>query len=781
MSHLPSKPSKEDSALGVATPFATPTDTPSGSPTSATAPPVVRSRPGGSEPGGSESDTVAMRRRVPPLSELTPSAAAAVASATSPAGAVVASSPTPALLSITSSGLWTHVLFHICLGDWDVDAAFTLDPVWGEEALWEGSLLLDKDAVVHYKYVIRTPDRIVSVEALDEPRSLVPLGVAIKLNDGTYGEPVVGGTKRKWTDQGWLIKDSELRLTVASVNVARNEVAAALAGDDGGEASADVDADWVDVHCAPLLPERADDFAYLASLVTPAAVVHPVPSKYPKGAAMPRALMFYARSREHLGFRFAFYNCRENRAVGTAVVSAAELTSMRGTLERPLLDANMCIVGSVVLNFLITTPFGLPANTLAMVQRPKPRQVGEALDIGHRGVGANSKDFANTASYIRENTIDAFLAAARLGFSYVETDVQLTADGVPIIFHDFRIIVHSQTVDVDRVTYDMARSGNLGGDKDVSANIKIGINSLTLAQFKSLKPELSVDSQSTFAASAKRKLKRSSSLSAFPSLGEQRRRKSALASSPPVAEAELQPAFFITGSFDTLHEVLVHVQARQPSLGFNLELKYPVTEADDAELNPAERNKWLDAVLDVVFSCAKPDFRIIFSSFDPDLCAMCRMKQPRYPVFFLTDGGEVQYTDARMNSVMGAIDFALSARLHGIVSDAKPIVCNIDLVQTVHDAGLMLFTFGGLNNDEAAVELQQTAGVDAIITDAVYRVKRTGMTPRKAPPPATRAWPRAAGSSTRSAHAAADEPRHSESRSHELQAVHDAKAALRSC
>ena len=184
------------------------------------------------------------------------------------------------------------MLFHICvedelplpddavvcvvgsspqLGDWDVDAAFTLDPVWGEEALWEGSLLLDKDAVVHYKYVIRTPDRIVSVEALDEPRSLVPLGVAIKLNDGTYGEPVVGGTKRKWTDQGWLIKDSELRLTVASVNVARNEVAAALAGDDGGEASADADADWVDVHCAPLLPERADDFAYLASLVTPAA------------------------------------------------------------------------------------------------------------------------------------------------------------------------------------------------------------------------------------------------------------------------------------------------------------------------------------------------------------------------------------------------------------------------------------------------------------------------------------------------------------------------------
>ena len=35
-----------------------------------------------------------------------------------------------------------------------------------------------------------------------------------------------------------------------------------------------------------------------------------------------------------------------------------------------------------------------------------------------------------------ENTMIAFEGAARLGFEYIETDVQATSDGVLVIFHD---------------------------------------------------------------------------------------------------------------------------------------------------------------------------------------------------------------------------------------------------------------------------------------------------------------------------------------------------------
>lgn len=46
--------------------------------------------------------------------------------------------------------------------------------------------------------------------------------------------------------------------------------------------------------------------------------------------------------------------------------------------------------------------------------------------IGHRGV----------ARYAPENTIESIQAAADMGIKWVELDVKLTRDGVPILFHD---------------------------------------------------------------------------------------------------------------------------------------------------------------------------------------------------------------------------------------------------------------------------------------------------------------------------------------------------------
>ncbi len=46
--------------------------------------------------------------------------------------------------------------------------------------------------------------------------------------------------------------------------------------------------------------------------------------------------------------------------------------------------------------------------------------------IGHRGA----------AAYAPENTLEGFATAADMGIAWVEMDVKLTRDGVPIIFHD---------------------------------------------------------------------------------------------------------------------------------------------------------------------------------------------------------------------------------------------------------------------------------------------------------------------------------------------------------
>ena len=45
------------------------------------------------------------------------------------------------------------------------------------------------------------------------------------------------------------------------------------------------------------------------------------------------------------------------------------------------------------------------------------------------------------------------------------------------------------------------------------------------------------------------------------------------------------------------------------------------------------------------------DRKIIFSSFDPDVATLCRLKQPRYPVFFLTCAGTKAYRCVAMCGV----------------------------------------------------------------------------------------------------------------------------------
>lgn len=54
------------------------------------------------------------------------------------------------------------------------------------------------------------------------------------------------------------------------------------------------------------------------------------------------------------------------------------------------------------------------------------REKDMAMIIAHRGASA----------YERENTMAAFRAAAALGCDGLETDVQLSADGVPVLIHD---------------------------------------------------------------------------------------------------------------------------------------------------------------------------------------------------------------------------------------------------------------------------------------------------------------------------------------------------------
>ena len=65
--------------------------------------------------------------------------------------------------------------------------------------------------------------------------------------------------------------------------------------------------------------------------------------------------------------------------------------------------------------------------------------------IGHRGA----------AAYALENTLDSFREACRRGATWVETDIKLTADGVPILMHDDSL---ERTIGIDRLVAETPRA-----------------------------------------------------------------------------------------------------------------------------------------------------------------------------------------------------------------------------------------------------------------------------------------------------------------------------------
>ena len=65
--------------------------------------------------------------------------------------------------------------------------------------------------------------------------------------------------------------------------------------------------------------------------------------------------------------------------------------------------------------------------------------------IGHRGA----------AAYVAENTLESFREARRRGATWVEADISLTADGVPIVMHDDSL---KRTTGIDRLVAETRRA-----------------------------------------------------------------------------------------------------------------------------------------------------------------------------------------------------------------------------------------------------------------------------------------------------------------------------------
>ncbi|KAJ0425557.1 Glycerophosphoryl diester phosphodiesterase family-domain-containing protein [Aspergillus carlsbadensis] len=410
---------------------------------------------------------------------------------------------------------------------------------------------------------------------------------------------------------------------------------------------------------------------------------------------------------------------------GVALLSSVKPTvgshriNLQGDSTVPIVAANTLeVIGSITFNFLIITPFQHP-NMSINREQTYWKSVASTMLIGHRGLG---KNFASRNSLqLGENTIQSFIAAANLGASYVEFDIQLTKDHVPVIYHDF--LVSETGIDAPVHTLTLEQFLQLGdrGSARTPASPKLGAAGGDPSNPLPRHRSMSVGGADSDLLELNERIKHTRDFKKKGFKGNSR-------------------GNHIQAPFATLEELFKRLPK---SVGFNMELKYPMlyeSEEEEMDTYAVELNSFVDTVLNKVYEMGQGR-NMLFSSFNPDICLLLSFKQPSIPVLFLTDSGSSPVGDIRASSLQEAIRFASRWNLLGVVTQAECLVLCPRLIRVVKESGLVCVSYGTSNNDPHKVKLQAAEGIDAVIADSVLAIRKGltehegkgGSTPRITP------------------------------------------------
>ncbi|KAF3911905.1 hypothetical protein ABW21_db0205023 [Orbilia brochopaga] len=412
------------------------------------------------------------------------------------------------------------------------------------------------------------------------------------------------------------------------------------------------------------------------------------------------------------------YSGRNDKVLGRAVAVLSSLRAenaggkvvLQGGHTIPILEVGTLeVIGYVNFEFLVITPFNHP-NMSVTKDHTYWKTLTVPAVIGHRGLGKNLAE--RKSLQLGENTLQSFISAANLGAKYVEFDVQLTKDHVPVLYHDFLVSETGIDVPVHSLTKEQflhlseQQKGQTSRPVSPALSERNG-DKAPAKRFRSLSVGSSSDDRAADLLE-KMKFTRALKLKGFNAntRGSQ-----------------------IQGPFQTLEGVFKQLPK---DIGFNIELKYPMrdeAQAEDMDNLGIELNSWLDTILKIVYENGEGR-DIVFSSFHPDICLMASFKQPSIPVFFLTEAGTESMSDIRASSLKEAIKFASQWNLIGIVSAAEPLVKCPRLIRVVKETGLVCVTYGTLNNDPENVKIQASQGIDAVIVDNVLAIRK-GLTAYK--------------------------------------------------
>uniref|UniRef100_A0A4W5JSU7 Glycerophosphocholine phosphodiesterase 1 n=1 Tax=Hucho hucho TaxID=62062 RepID=A0A4W5JSU7_9TELE len=140
-----------------------------------------------------------------------------------------------------------------------------------------------------------------------------------------------------------------------------------------------------------------------------------------------------------------------------------------GVVTLPIMTRNSRqTLGKVRVDYLVIRPIeGLQCDMSSSFTKYW-RKRSAPLDVGHRGAGSTH---AAKHTKVRENTIASFKSAANHGAAYVEFDVHLSKDCVPIVYHDLTCCISTKKK----------------GDKHSLELFEVPVKDLTYDQLQQLK------------------------------------------------------------------------------------------------------------------------------------------------------------------------------------------------------------------------------------------------------------------------------------------------------
>ncbi|KAI4225012.1 MAG: hypothetical protein LQ349_007134, partial [Xanthoria aureola] len=442
----------------------------------------------------------------------------------------------------------------------------------------------------------------------------------------------------------------------------------------------------------PYNPQREAEYTVEVRAMTDDQSRHLVRLPIPEDRAT-KPWRFVTKDPENFKLAFTIYHSTTSAQegdspIGSAVALLHSLKQGFGPARESLIrnftvpilhKETLDFIGTVTFYFLIVTPF--PHPDPKKVIQPELSWSGEdgLPVIGHRGMGQN--DPGRRQLQLGENTVGSFMSAKASGASYIEFDVQLTKDDVPIIYHDFLmsetgIDAPLHSLNLEQFMF-ISQAQSAEGDPSSRAErhyLERNGNSPILAGYRQRSHSLDAHEQ----AKARGLIERMQHTFEY-----KLNKHKGFESYKGNIRSE-----YIQASFATLETLLTKLP---DSIKFDIEIKYPMLfEAHDWEMESfgVEVNHLVDNVLDRVYRLAQ-NRTIFFSSFSPEVCILLSRKQHVYPVYFLTESGHIPSSDARADSLREAVWFAKSWRLAGVISRSQPLVVSPRrLIGRVQDAGL---------------------------------------------------------------------------------------------